>query len=143
MSSLPTSLVLAAFALVGPITASANSSIITAPPPTSTADPASCEVAPTFTSIDCRLDALVAQVNAASDIGHVRAMLLRQLDNATMRKQMAEMLCAEGQIHKGRQRCTTPSGGWSISTSGCARTPAVARLARRREGYWPTRARPS
>jgi hypothetical protein len=50
---------------------------------TTTTTPAGCDAprAATFTSIECRLDALIAQVTAASDIpDHLGSVFLKQLD---------------------------------------------------------------
>jgi hypothetical protein len=61
-----------------------------------------CQVAATFESIDCRLDALTAQIIAASDVGGIRAGLLLQLGNARTRKEQAETLLAQGKTGKAR-----------------------------------------
>ncbi len=75
----------------------------TATSTTSTTVPTGCEVAPTFASIDCRLDVLIAQVNATTDLGEVKAMLLHQLTRAKDRKEQAEMLFSEGQAARGQE----------------------------------------
>jgi CSLREA domain-containing protein len=85
------------------MTTRTSTTTATRPPPTTTTTiPPSCPVAPTFDSIDCRLNALIAQVTAAGDIGRVRGLLLKQLNNARVRKEQADMLMAEGKAGKGR-----------------------------------------
>jgi len=58
--------------------------------------PGSCDVppAPTFVSIDCRLDALIAQVKAATDLGRTQQSMLASLTKARDRKVSAEGLAA-------------------------------------------------
>ena len=58
--------------------------------------PGSCDAppAPTFVSIDCRLDALIAQVEAATDLGRTRHSMLASLTKARDRKVSAEGLAA-------------------------------------------------
>jgi CHASE3 domain sensor protein len=56
----------------------------------------------TFSSIDCRLDALTAKVNAAPDIGDLRSLLLHQLERAKTRKEQARALLGEGEATRGR-----------------------------------------
>ncbi len=63
---------------------------------TTTTVPGSCDVprAPTFVSIDCRLDALIAQVQAATDLGRTQHSMLASLTKARDRKVSAEGLPA-------------------------------------------------
>ena len=63
---------------------------------TTTTVPGSCDVspAPTFVSIDCRLDALIAQVKAATDLGRTQHSMLASLTKARDRKVSAEGLAA-------------------------------------------------
>ena len=58
--------------------------------------PGSCDAppAPTFVSIDCRLDALIAQVEAATDLGRTQHSMLASLTKAQDRKVSAEGLAA-------------------------------------------------
>jgi parallel beta-helix repeat protein len=73
---------------------------------TSTTQPADAcagaAVAPTFVSIDCRLLALIAQVQGASALGTLQPKLLDQLEKAKMHKEQAETLCR--QANKRRTR---------------------------------------
>ena len=53
--------------------------------------------APTFESIDCRLDQLIAQVQSATDLGKVKRSLLHSLTLARDRKVAAEGIAATNQ----------------------------------------------
>ncbi len=50
---------------------------------------------PTFASIDCRLEALIATVNALGDIRPVKATLLGRLNRAKTQKERAEQLVSQ------------------------------------------------
>src|SRR5262249_42034699 len=74
-----------------PITSTTTTSTAT----TSTV-PGSCDAppAPTFVSIDCRLDALIAKVQTATDLGRTQHSMLASLTKARDRKVLAEGLPA-------------------------------------------------
>jgi hypothetical protein len=76
-------------------TTSTTMSTTTSTTSTSTV-PGSCDAppAPTFVSIDCRLDALIAQVQAATDLGRTQHSMLASLTKARERKVSAEGLAA-------------------------------------------------
>jgi hypothetical protein len=76
-------------------TTTATTSTTTLTTTTSTV-PGSCEAppAPTFVSIDCRLDALIAQVQAATDLGRTQHSMLASLTKARDQKVSAEGLPA-------------------------------------------------
>jgi hypothetical protein len=61
--------------------------------------PGSCDApaAPTFVSIDCRLDALIAQVRTATDLGRTQHSMLASLTKAHDQKVSAENLPATKQ----------------------------------------------
>ncbi len=60
-------------------------------PTTTTTLPGGCDTrAPTFVSIDCRLDALIADLESAQDLGKVKTSLLRSATAAREKKIAAE-----------------------------------------------------
>jgi titin len=61
-------------------------------------------VGPTFRSLNCRLAAILARVNAAADLGSFQARLRRQLERAKGRKDQAEAFCREPDAHRTNQR---------------------------------------
>ncbi len=79
-------------------TASSSTSTTTRPPtPTSSSTttttlPTGCAVAPTFTSIDCRLEVLIGTLNAEPLVERVKASLLKQLHRAKARMDSAQGL---------------------------------------------------
>ncbi len=73
---------------------------------TSTTRPAGCAtqpVGPTFVSIDCRLDDLIAEVTADTALGVVQPKLLDQLQKAKTHKQQAESLCRQASKRRTRK----------------------------------------
>lgn len=62
-----------------------------------------CTAAPTFESIDCRLDALIARLSAATDLGRLRTGLVNAATKAREKKLQAESFDAQG---KAKQRRT-------------------------------------
>jgi len=76
-------------------TTTATTSTSTLTTTTSTV-PGSCDAppGPTFVSIDCRLDALIAQVQAATDLGRTQHSMLASLTKARDQKVSAEGLPA-------------------------------------------------
>src|SRR5262245_23178812 len=81
-------------------TISATSTTVTTST-TSTTVPTACESTPTFASIDCRLGGLIVKVTA-SDVGILKAHLLRELNRAKDREGLAERLSAEGQTERAQ-----------------------------------------
>jgi FG-GAP repeat protein len=55
-----------------------------------------CPAIPTYASIDCRLDGLVASLNAAQDLGRLKKRLVKAATKARMKKQRAEGFVAAG-----------------------------------------------
>ncbi len=72
-------------------TSTSTTSTVPLPTTTTTIMPPPCAPAPTFASIDCRLDALIAQVSTTADVDGVRGALLNRLNQAKARKELAEM----------------------------------------------------
>jgi hypothetical protein len=76
--------------------------------PTSTTLPASCGAgAPTgstFASLACRLEVMVADVNAESRLGTLRSKAARAIAKATARETQAEAVCRDGMIKTARKR---------------------------------------
>ncbi len=95
-------------------TTAATTTSSTAPPPTttttatttSTTQPGGCATEPvgaTFVSIDCRLDALIAQVSGGSALGVLQPKLLDQIQKAKTHKEKAEMLCRQASKRRTRR----------------------------------------
>jgi hypothetical protein len=66
---------------------------------TTTTLPGGCAgvpVGPTFASLNCRLAALVAAVQAQAQLGKLQAKLVKAAEKAKQRKETAEEKCAEG-----------------------------------------------
>jgi hypothetical protein len=59
---------------------------------------------PTFASIDCRLDALLAHLNAGPALGDFAPKLAHNVDKARLRKVDAEALCRTSNVKKTRKR---------------------------------------
>jgi hypothetical protein len=59
---------------------------------------------PTFRSLNCRIAALLAQVNATPELQPVQAKLRRQLERARQRKEAAEDACGEGNARRTMTR---------------------------------------
>jgi YVTN family beta-propeller protein len=68
----------------------------TAVPATTTTTLAGCVRAPTFASLNCRLAALIAQVDAESTLGNLKRRLLNGVRQAKKRKEKAEATCRNG-----------------------------------------------
>jgi hypothetical protein len=61
-------------------------------------------VGPTFRSLNCRLAALLAQVNAAPDLGTLQARLRELVELAKDRKEQAEDACREPDSHDTKKQ---------------------------------------
>lgn len=72
---------------------------VATPATTTTTLPGVCTVEPTFASILCRLDALIADVNTSGDLGKFKGGLARQLGRA--RKRTVQ---ASGRVDAGKAR---------------------------------------
>src|SRR5262249_55409741 len=59
---------------------------------TSTTLPGGCDAVPTFTSIDCRLDRLIAELQASSDLGRLQKGLGKAATPARPKKIAAEQI---------------------------------------------------
>jgi hypothetical protein len=59
---------------------------------------------PTFASIDCRLDALIARIQGATGIARQQAQLVDQLTKAKEREDAAEGLCRSADTKHARTR---------------------------------------
>ena len=55
-----------------------------------------CAAIGTYESIDCRLDALVASLDGAQDLGRLKSGLVKAATNARTKKQQAEGFVATG-----------------------------------------------
>jgi hypothetical protein len=66
---------------------------------TTTTLPGACQVpaGPTFLSLNCRLAALIATVQAETQLGKLQPKLVKAAQKAKQRKEVAEAKCAEGQ----------------------------------------------
>jgi hypothetical protein len=85
---------LAIFGVPAPTTTTSTTST-TLPATTSTTLPG-CAALPTYVSIDCRLDDLVASLEAAEDVGRLKSALTKTVTRARTKKQQAEGLVAAG-----------------------------------------------
>jgi hypothetical protein len=95
---------------------------------TSTLPGGTCDdvpVGPTFASIICRLDALVARVTTASDLGAVQAKVLDQLGKSRAKVDQAASLCRQASRRKTRN----------------ALRPAIEKLAQARKTLGSRKAR--
>jgi hypothetical protein len=84
-----------------------TTSTTTSRPTTTTATtrpPGGCDSVPTFASIDCRLDALIARIQDATGIARQQAQLVDQLTKAKDRKDAAEGLCRSADTKHARTR---------------------------------------
>jgi CSLREA domain-containing protein len=73
---------------------------------TSTAPPVGCAtepVAATFVSLECRLMALIGEVEAASDLGVLQAKLYDQLQKAKTHEEHAEIVCRKASNRRTRK----------------------------------------
>jgi hypothetical protein len=61
-----------------------------------------CSVSATFDSLDCRLDAVLADVIEEPDLGRVQMSVTEKLMQARTRKQQAEGFCAQGNVRRAR-----------------------------------------
>ena len=59
---------------------------------------------PTFASIRCRVDTLVARVTSENGLGDFQPKLLQTLGKATERTEAANGFCADANTKKARQR---------------------------------------
>jgi hypothetical protein len=75
---------------IGAFEASASTTTTTLSASTTTTLPGCGAPAPTFQSIDCRLDILIAQVQMATDLANLKNTLLKSLTQARTRKLAAE-----------------------------------------------------
>lgn len=66
-------------------------------------------VGPTFRSLNCRLDALLAQVAAAVEPGPLQTRLLELLGRAKERKEAAEAACLEPDV-RGTKKLLKQAG---------------------------------
>ncbi len=64
----------------------------TAPATTSTTLVGGCDAVPTFASIDCRLDRLIAELQASSELGHFQSGLVTVAARARTKKLAAEQI---------------------------------------------------
>jgi hypothetical protein len=74
---------------------------------TTTTTLAGCDgipLGPTFASIDCRLEALLAHLNAEPALGDFAPKLANSVDKAKQRKVDAEALCRTSNVKKTRKR---------------------------------------
>ncbi len=71
----------------------------TLPPPG-----AGCPSDTSFTSLECRLDALVDATRAAPDLGRVSARILKQLAHAASVTRDADAVCSAGKLRPARAR---------------------------------------
>jgi hypothetical protein len=84
-----------------------SSTTVTAPATTTTTTEPGCGATPpaaTFVSIDCRLQALSAQLAGAAGLGKVAPKLMQSVDTATARKVDAESLCRASNLKKTKKR---------------------------------------
>ncbi len=63
-----------------------------------------CPSGASFTSLECRLDALGAAARAATDLGRPGPRILKQLDRATAVTRDADTACADGSVRPARAR---------------------------------------
>ena len=70
--------------------------VVGSPTTTTTTLPPGCDQVPTFESIDCRLDALIATVQSASDTGRLGKRLVNLLVRTRKQKLHAEQLAGRG-----------------------------------------------
>ena len=73
---------------------------------TTTTLPPTCDGVPraaTFASIDCRLDTLIAEVNASTSLGALATRLQNQLQKARDRKEQADGFCRQPNVRRTRQ----------------------------------------
>jgi trimeric autotransporter adhesin len=88
-------------------TSSSSPTSSSAPPTTTTTLGDSCAAEPvgaTFRSLNCRLAALLARVNAAADLGSFQSRLPRLLESAKVRKDQAEDFCREPDSRRTSKR---------------------------------------
>jgi hypothetical protein len=98
-------------------TASTTSSTSTSTAPTTTTHPATTttttlpsgdcagvEVGPSFPSLNCRITALLAEVQTESALGNVQQKLVHALQIAKARKEDGETKCASGDVKHARKR---------------------------------------
>jgi hypothetical protein len=64
----------------------------------------SCPSGTSFTSLECRLDALVDATRAAPDLGRVSARILKQLARAAGVTRDADAMCSQGKPRPTRAR---------------------------------------
>jgi hypothetical protein len=64
----------------------------------------SCPADTGFTSLECRLDALVDATRAAPDLGRVSARILKQLARAASVTRDADTMCSQGKLRPTRAR---------------------------------------
>ncbi len=95
-------------ALATTTTASTTSTTARAPTTTTTTLPGgACDrepVAPTFASIDCRLEGLIGRIRSSTDIGRQQGPLVDQLTKAAARKENGESLCRSSDAKHARRR---------------------------------------
>jgi hypothetical protein len=65
-----------------------------------------CAAIPTYASIDCRLDGLIASLNAAQDLGRLKKRLVKAATKARTKKQRAEGLVATGKKKREKKTLT-------------------------------------
>src|SRR5262249_47343975 len=82
---------------------STTSTSTTVPRPTTT-PPATCDIAPTFASIDCRLIALLGQIDGESDLVGFRPKLVQDLSRARDNEEAARSACASSDPKRGGRR---------------------------------------
>jgi hypothetical protein len=96
-------------------TTSSTSSTAAVPTTTSTSTPqlattttqpgcGGTPVGATFVSIDCRLDALLADLNAETQLGTFKAKLIHNVEKAKERKLDAERVCRDANLKKTKKR---------------------------------------
>ncbi len=75
-----------------------------------------CTVAPTLESINCRLDELLALVNASTELGDLQAAIAAGITQATAKKDKAEIRCQDGKLG-GAKRLVGKAGRKVKSTA--------------------------
>jgi hypothetical protein len=68
----------------------------------STTLPGGCDAGPTYASIDCRLDELIATLQAATDLGRSKGALVGAATKARTKKQQAEGFAGAGKTKQER-----------------------------------------
>jgi hypothetical protein len=90
-----------------PSSSTTSTSTTAAPSTTTTTLPGACEPAPTFSSLDCRLGALLAQIDGETGLDPIRPKLVQSLSRARSAVEAAQGACASSQLRSARRRLKT------------------------------------